>query len=165
MKQFVLLLTLLLGAAAPPRDNVRYYAIFADGGRMIGHATHEERWGREGPELVDRSEVELQELDQPPLRMTSETVARRDRAGRTVWLSEYSQTGTGWARTEARIADGRAEISHRTRIGTVDDRHPAAGRCALRRRPRAAQELGPAGARRGSNSRTSTSARWRWTGW
>lgn len=116
MKQFVLLpILLLLGAAAPPRDNARYYAIFADGGRMIGHATHEERWGRDGPESVDRSQVDLQELDQPPLRMTSETVARRDRAGRTVWLREVSQTGTGWARTEARIANGRAEITHRTR--------------------------------------------------
>ena len=51
----------------------------------------------------------------PPLRMISETVVRRDRSGRTVWLSEYSQSGTGWSRTEARIENGRAEISHRTR--------------------------------------------------
>jgi hypothetical protein len=118
MKQYALLTTLLLlGGAAAPRDNVRYYAIVADGGRIIGHASHEERWGRDGPESVDRSQVELQELDQPPLRMTSEAIVRRDRAGRTVWLREYTQTGTGWARTEARIADGRAEIAHRTRTG------------------------------------------------
>ena len=67
------------------------------------------------PRSIDRSQVELQELDQPILRMSSETIVRRDRAGRTVWLSEYSQTGTGWSRTEARIENGRAEIAHRTR--------------------------------------------------
>lgn len=116
MKRSLLVMTVLfLGGAAASRENIRYYAIVADGGRIIGHATHEERWGGEGPESVDRSQVELQELDQPPLRMISETIARRDRSGRTVWLSEYSQSGTGWARTEARIVDGRAEIRHRTR--------------------------------------------------
>ena len=111
----LLLLALFLAGAAAPRENVRYYAIIADGGRIIGHATHEERWGGDGPESVDRSQIELQELDQPILRMSSETIVRRDRAGRTVWLSEYSQSGTGWARTEARIENGRAEIAHRTR--------------------------------------------------
>lgn len=111
----MLLILLLLAGAAAPGDNIRYYAILADGDRIIGHATHEERWGGDGPESVDRSEVRLQELDQLPLRMVSESVARRDRSGRTVWLSEYSQSGTGWSRTEARIVDGRAEISHRTR--------------------------------------------------
>jgi len=116
MKQYVpFMILLLLGGAAAPREQVRYYAILADGGRMIGHATHEERWGREGPESVDRSQVELQELDQPPLRMTSEAIARRDRAGRTVWLRELTRTGASWARTEARIVGSRAEIAHRTR--------------------------------------------------
>lgn len=111
----ILLLILLFGGAAAPRGNIRYYAIVADGGRIIGHATHEERWSGDGPESVDRSEIYLQEMDQRPLRMVSETIARRDAAGRTVWLSEYSQSGTGWSRTEARIQNGRAEIVHRTR--------------------------------------------------
>ena len=116
MKRFLLLTTILfLGGAAAPRENVLYYAIVADGGRIIGHATHEERWGGEGPESVDTSRVDMQELDQLPLRLSSVAIARRDQAGRTIWLSEYSQTGTGWARTEARIADNRAEITHRTR--------------------------------------------------
>lgn len=111
----MLLPILLLAGAASPGDGIRYYAIVAGQDRIIGHATHEERRGSEGPESVDRSQVVLQELDQTPLRLISETIARRDRSGRTVWLSEYSQAGTGWARTEARIADGRAEIAHRTR--------------------------------------------------
>ena len=111
----MLLLVLSLGGAAAPGDPVRYYAIVADGDRIIGHATHEERVGREGPESVDRSRIVIQELDQAPLRITSEAIARRDRSGHIVWLSEYSQAGTGWTRTEARIADGRAEIAHRTR--------------------------------------------------
>ncbi|HST35994.1 MAG TPA: transglutaminase-like domain-containing protein [Allosphingosinicella sp.] len=109
------LTALFLCGAAAPRDNVRYYAILADGDRIIGHAAHVERWSGDGPESVDTSEVQLQELDQPILRISSESIARRDRTGRIVWLSEYSQTGTGWSRTEARIENGRAEISHRTR--------------------------------------------------
>ena len=77
--------------------------------------------------------------------MISEAIVRRDRSGRTVWLSEYSQTGTGWARTEARIADGRAEIAHRTRSERWTTGIPLPAGRPLRRRPRAAQGLGPAG--------------------
>src|ERR1051325_5705347 len=104
----------LLGAAAPP-SGMSYYAIVAGNGTIIGHATHQERQGSEGPESVDRSEMLLQEADQPQTPMSDETVVRRDSAGRTVWIGNYSQTGTGWSRAEARIAGGRAEISYRSR--------------------------------------------------
>lgn len=104
-----------LGAAAPPAATT-YYAIVAEGGTTIGYAVHEERQGSEGPESVDRSEIRLREMDQPEIRMVEETTTRRDAAGRTVWIGEYSQSGSGWSRTEARIADGAAEI--RVRTGT-----------------------------------------------
>lgn len=110
-----MLLALAAPGVAAPADGTTYYAIVADGGTVIGYATHEDRQGGEGPEAVDRSEIRLQEMDQPPIQVSAETVARQDAAGRTVWLSEYSQTGTGWSRTEARIADGAAEISYRSR--------------------------------------------------
>lgn len=115
MHRILILLAILLLGGAAPAGNVRYYAIVAEGDRIIGHALHEERIGPDGPESVDRSEVYLRELDQPAMRMVSESVARRDRSGRTIWLSEYSQSGSSWSRTEARIADGRATIAHRTR--------------------------------------------------
>ena len=111
----IVLLALAAPGTAQVASDTAYYAILADSGRIIGYASHQERQGSEGPESVDRSEIRLQEMDQPPIRVSAETIARRDQAGRTVWLSEYSQTGTGWARTEARIAAGRAEVSHRTR--------------------------------------------------
>jgi hypothetical protein len=109
-----LVLIALLGGAAPPAGPA-YYAIVADGGTIIGHATHEERQGADGPESVDRSEIRMQEQDQSELRFTSETIVRRDSAGRPVWIGEHSQTGSGWSRSEARIAGGAAEISYRSR--------------------------------------------------
>jgi transglutaminase-like putative cysteine protease len=102
------------GAAAPP-SALSYYVILADGGVQIGNASHEERQSGEGRESVDRSEFRLQELDQPDMRVISENVTRYDSSGRVVWMSEYSGSGSGWSRTEARVADGAAEISFRGR--------------------------------------------------
>jgi hypothetical protein len=114
----------LTGAVAPAANGTSYYAIIADGGAIIGFATHEERQGADGPESVDRSEIRVQEQEQPELRFLTETIVRRDAAGRTVWISEYSQTGTGWSRNEARIADGAAEITHRSRSERLSVRLP-----------------------------------------
>jgi hypothetical protein len=108
-----LALIALLGAATPPAGPL-YYAIVADGGAILGYATHEERQGERGPESVDRSEMRMQEQDQPETRVLSETIVRRDAAGRTMWLSEHMQAGSSWSRSEARIADGAAEISYRS---------------------------------------------------
>lgn len=105
---------LLLLAAAPP-GGTSYYAIVADDGMTIGHASHEDRRGPNGPESLDRSEMSLREMDQPEVHFTTETVIRRDAAGRPVWISEYARTGTGWSRIEARIAADAAEIAYRTR--------------------------------------------------
>ncbi len=102
-------------SAAAPSSGTTYYAFLAENGRMIGHASHELRQGREGVETVGRSEIRLQEHDQAQIRVAEETVSRHDAAGRLVWMSEYSQTGPSWSRSEARIADGRAEISYRSR--------------------------------------------------
>jgi transglutaminase-like putative cysteine protease len=119
------LATLLFALAAPALAAapaaIRYYTIVADDGAAIGYASHEDRQGRES---VDRSEISLMELDQPQMRVSSETVLRYDDAGRIVWMSEYSQTGTGWSRTEARIADGAAEISYRSRSERWTSRVP-----------------------------------------
>ena len=115
MGRHVLILTILLGAAAPAAGP-SYYAIVAEGGATIGFASHEVRQGSEGAETVDRYEIRLQELDQAEVRVSGETIARQDSAGRTIWIGEYAQTGAGWSRTEARIADGRAEISFRSRV-------------------------------------------------
>ncbi|HKR24383.1 MAG TPA: transglutaminase-like domain-containing protein [Allosphingosinicella sp.] len=103
-------------SAAAPSSGIAYYAFLAENGRMIGHAKHELRQGPEGVETVDSSEIRLQEGDQAAqIRVAEETVSRHDAAGRLVWRSEYAQTGPSWSRTEARIADGRAEISYRSR--------------------------------------------------
>lgn len=102
-------------AAAAGPEAISYYVILAEGGVQIGNASHEDRQGSEGLESVDRSEFRLQELDQPDMRVSSESVTRYDSAGRVIWMSEYSGSGSNWSRTEARIADGAAEISFRGR--------------------------------------------------
>jgi transglutaminase-like putative cysteine protease len=102
-------------SAATPSSGLVYYAILAENGAMIGRGSHEVRLGPEGRETVDRSELRLQERDQPQVQVTEETVSRYDAEGRLVWIGDHSQTGTSWSRTEARIADGRAEISYRSR--------------------------------------------------
>jgi hypothetical protein len=108
-------LALAASAAAAPVVGTDYYLMVADDGTAIGYATHEERQGAGGPESVDRSLIRLQEMDQPEVEMSDETIVRSDAEGRTIFISEYSQAGTGWSRTEAQIAAGRAEISLRTR--------------------------------------------------
>ena len=111
-----MLIAILLGAA-PPAAGPVYYLIVAEGGARIGHSSHEVRQGREGPETVDRYEMWLQELDQAQVRLIGETITRRDPAGRIVFISEHVQTGASWSRIEARIVEGRAEISQRSRSG------------------------------------------------
>ena len=110
-----LLFALSATVAAAPASTVSYYVILADGGVQIGNASHEDRQGGEGRESVDRSEILLHELDQPDTRALTETVTRYDPSGRVVWISEYAGSGPNWSRTEARIADGAAEISYRGR--------------------------------------------------
>src|ERR1044072_5275435 len=105
----------LAALAAAPAAGPTYYAIVADGDTIIGYATYEARQGSERPETVDRSEIRLREQDQPELRVSAETVLRRDAAGRTVWMSEYSQTGSGWSRSEGRSAGGGAGGNQRSR--------------------------------------------------
>src|ERR1044072_4073533 len=74
----------LAALAAAPAAGPTYYAIVADGGTIIGYATHEDRQGSGGPEPVDRSEIRLRDQDQPEIGVSAETGLRRDAAGRTV---------------------------------------------------------------------------------
>src|ERR1044072_2682613 len=58
----------LAALAAAPAAGPTYYAIVADGGTIIGYATHEDRQGSEGPETGERSEVALRGQEQPERR-------------------------------------------------------------------------------------------------
>jgi hypothetical protein len=112
--RFLWLLLLLpagpAGYAQPAAPTVAWYTIAADNGRVLGYASREIVAGPDGREIVDASEIRLQEFSDPTRRIVERTVTRQDRAGRTVSISDYMQMGPAWSRVEVRIAGGAAEI-------------------------------------------------------
>jgi transglutaminase-like putative cysteine protease len=103
------------GAALAPTDAASWSLMVANGGETIGHASHEVTALPDGGrEIVDSSELSLQELANPAVRILETSVTRQDAAGRTLSIATASQTGGSWARIEARIEPGAAEFVRRT---------------------------------------------------
>lgn len=100
------------GAAAqqPAPEATIWYAIAADNGDMLGHASREIVDGPDGRETIDASEIALLNPGSPTRRIVERTVTRRDGTGRTVSISDYMQMGNAWSRVEARIGADAAEI-------------------------------------------------------
>jgi len=114
------LLVLAGQAPAPaPLNPTSWSIILAQDGSTIGHASQETVPGPNGRELVENREIRLQEEGHPPARIVEQITVRQDLAGRTLSIGEYWQSGTSWARTEARIGNGRVEIVRQTN----SDRH------------------------------------------
>lgn len=104
-----------LSAQAPAPDLAsRWYRILAEDGVALGHASHEVTERPDGYEVVDQREISLQEQNHGLVRVSERTVIRRDRSGRTLAITEYEHVGSSWTRTEARIADGVAEVVRHT---------------------------------------------------
>ena len=111
----VLALALLAApAAAVPSDASIWYSITAEGGDVLGHASREIVAGADGREIVDASEIRLQEFGDPTRAVIARTVTREDRAGRPVSISDHLQIGPHWSRVEARIGADAAEIVRQT---------------------------------------------------
>jgi hypothetical protein len=110
---WVLMLLLLAGppaAAQAPGPTAIWYTIAAENGDVLGHASREVLAGPGGREIVDASEIRLQEYHDPPRRIVERTVTRLDGDGRPVSISDYMQMGTAWSRVEARIGADVAEL-------------------------------------------------------
>ena len=67
-----------------------------------------------GREIIDSSEVRLQELGDPARRVVERTVTRQDAAGRAVSIVEHSQMGPAWSQVEARIGADEVEVTRQT---------------------------------------------------
>lgn len=107
---------LLLGGQAPPPapapapTDAIWYTITADSGGKLGRASREINVTRDGREIVNSSQISLQEGRDPPRRIVERTVVRQDRSGRTLSISDHMQMGTDRTRIEARIGPDAAEI-------------------------------------------------------
>jgi Transglutaminase-like superfamily len=111
--RFLWVLLLLLAAApaaAQAPDAAIWYTIVAENGDTLGYASRATVARGDGREIVDESEIRLQEGLDPTRRIVERTVTRLDAAGRPVSISDYMQMGSAWTRVEARIGAAVAEV-------------------------------------------------------
>lgn len=105
-------------AAAQVAPGTNWYRIVTEDGVAIGHRSQTVTQTADGRETASVQEILVQEPGDPVTRLTSQTVVKEDKAGRTVSISDYSQTGRSWTRTVARIEPGRAIVTRTTRSDT-----------------------------------------------
>lgn len=127
MRRLTAMVLLILAGpatAVAPEDGTIWFSLEAANGARLGHASHRVVETADGREIRDDSEILVQELADPPTRITGRTIIRQDRAGRTLSVSIVSQVGRGTSRTEARIGADAAEITRETPVGRRTVRVP-----------------------------------------
>lgn len=113
MKRWTLLLAAPLLAAAADGETI-WYSIAAADGAPFGYTSREVRTGADGTEIVQTTEMRVQEGASPPTRISERTIVRLNRAGRPVSMSDRAETGRSWVTLEARIGAAEAEITRAT---------------------------------------------------
>ncbi len=111
------LVAMFAGAAiaqTPPGASETWYVIAAEDGAVLGHASVEITQTDDGREIVENQEIYLREQGGEPARVSVRSVRREDASGRTVSISDTSQSGHFSSRTEARISGDRAHIVRQT---------------------------------------------------
>jgi hypothetical protein len=106
-------------AAAQSRADVTWYAIVADNGQQLGHASYEVVPRGGGREVIESQEVYLREEGGRPTRMRTRTVTTEDASGVATSVVETMQTGRFDARSAVRIASGVARLTRETPSGEV----------------------------------------------
>jgi Transglutaminase-like superfamily len=110
---WTLLLAAPLLAAAADGETI-WYSIAAADGAPFGYSAREVRTSGGGTEIVQTTEMRVQEGANPTTRIRERTIVRLDRAGRPVAMSDRVETGRSWVALEARIGAGEAEITRQT---------------------------------------------------
>ena len=80
------------------------HGIVADNGDRLGHASRQVVQKEAGREVIEISEMLVQQTENAPVRIREQTVLAEDAAGRVVRISQNVQTGRSWSRLEARGA-------------------------------------------------------------
>jgi hypothetical protein len=101
-------------ATLPVPDGASWYLITAGNGATIGHSAQLIVPRADGREVIEDREIRLQEAGDPAATITEHDVERHDAQERPIAISHYWQSGTNWARTEARIGGDAAEIVRQT---------------------------------------------------
>jgi hypothetical protein len=114
----LLVAALALSAQSAPAP-ASWYRLIAEDGAVVGHGSQQIVQGPSGRETIDVQELLLAEPGDPATRVIRQTTTREGPGGRPLTISDYSQTGRRWVRTEARIGPSRAEITRSTK----SDRH------------------------------------------
>lgn len=112
----ILMVAAQAGLAASVQDgpDTIWYRIAADDGDVLGYAAREIRPRPGGREVVDSSEMRLQEMGDPTRRVTDRTVTVQDANGRALSIAKESRIGAEWSRTEVQVEGREVRITRRT---------------------------------------------------
>jgi hypothetical protein len=123
----------MLLASAACAEPQRWYAILAENGALIGHASRETVTGPDTIRIIDSQSIDLyDEGDKRPqapwfsasksTEATARTVLTEDKTGDPIAISTESQNGPewreDWTRIEAKIAGDTADITRTTPLET-----------------------------------------------
>jgi hypothetical protein len=106
-------LTAQTAAPAPASQpgTILWYTIAADTGARVGHATRQTIETPEGRQVIDASEIRLQEVGDPAQRILTRSVTRLDSSGRVVSMTDASQMGLIRSSVELRVVGDTVEVT------------------------------------------------------
>lgn len=103
-----------MAASVQDGPDTIWYTIAAENGDVLGYAAREVRPRPGGREVIDSSEMRLQEMGDPTRRVTDRTVTIQDSNGRALSIAKDSRIGAEWSRVEAEIAAREVRLTRRT---------------------------------------------------
>lgn len=104
-------LLLMAQTPAPSPADTTWFTIAADSGDRIGYASRQTVTTPEGRQVIDVSQVRLQEAGDTPHSITERSVTRLDPAGRVLSISDSSQMGLIQSSVEVRVSGDAAEVT------------------------------------------------------
>ncbi len=119
--RIALLVFVMSAFAAGAAHADRWFDIVTGEGARLGHASTEEETTESDRIITERQHYYLREQASRSTRIVNVTIRREDEAGQTTEISETTTTNGFSSETNARIANGRAQITRDTRAGRWSD--------------------------------------------
>jgi hypothetical protein len=105
---------LMAQSPAPSPSDTTWFTIAADNGERLGFASRQTVDTPEGRQVIDVSQVRLQEVGDQPRRIVERSVTRLDPSGRVFSITDSSQMGLILSSTEVRVSGDVAEVVRAT---------------------------------------------------